>query len=202
MHWIQQRCTWLSSPVSCVPRRYVRWVSKKYITGVKTKDLEAVVVCSAWTKSTYIYIVTWVYAYLFICLLIWSHISISGMWILTYITTILPGTYSLKHPKHPSYKAIGGIGREAAIMILRRFYMTENKNGIYELLFCVSLFLPLFFLPFVLHGMLTFFSFSLFCSIICPLMMLAPVPKSKTNRVLKTAISDRKPTSTEGEDVE
>ena len=118
------------------------------------------------------------------------------------MTTILPGTYSLKHPKHPSYKAIGGIGREAAIMILRRFYMTENKNGIYELLFCVTLFLPLFFLPFVLHGMLTFFSFSLFCSIICPLMMLAPVPKSKTNRVLKTAISDRKPTSTEGEDVE
>ncbi|PAV20499.1 cytidine deaminase [Pyrrhoderma noxium] len=72
--------------------------------------------------------------------------------------SVLGVNKDLKHPKHPSYKAIGGIGREAAIMILRRFYMTENKN--------------------------------------------APVPKSKTNRVLKTAISDRKPTSTEGEDVE
>lgn len=35
----------------------------------------------------------------------------------------------LKHPRHPSYKAIGGYGREAAIMILRRFYLTENVNG-------------------------------------------------------------------------
>ncbi|THG99138.1 hypothetical protein EW145_g7315 [Phellinidium pouzarii] len=35
----------------------------------------------------------------------------------------------LEHPRHPTYKAIGGYGREAAIMILRRFYLTENSNA-------------------------------------------------------------------------
>ncbi|PCH41550.1 cytidine deaminase-like protein [Wolfiporia cocos MD-104 SS10] len=35
----------------------------------------------------------------------------------------------LPHPKHPAYKATGGYLREEAIMILRRFYITENVNA-------------------------------------------------------------------------
>ncbi|CAL1714426.1 unnamed protein product [Somion occarium] len=35
----------------------------------------------------------------------------------------------LDHPKHPSYEAIGGYCREEAIMVLRRFYITENINA-------------------------------------------------------------------------
>lgn len=30
---------------------------------------------------------------------------------------------------HPPYKATGGYLREEAIMVLRRFYVTENVNG-------------------------------------------------------------------------
>jgi tRNA-specific adenosine deaminase 2 len=37
---------------------------------------------------------------------------------------------SVRHPVHPSYMATGGYLREEAIMILRRFYVTENTNGI------------------------------------------------------------------------
>jgi len=33
------------------------------------------------------------------------------------------------HPKHPPYTAVSGYGREAAIMVLRRFYLTENQNA-------------------------------------------------------------------------
>ena len=36
---------------------------------------------------------------------------------------------SLDHPVHPPYRATGGFLREEAIMILRRFYITENANG-------------------------------------------------------------------------
>ncbi|KAH7890842.1 cytidine deaminase-like protein [Phlebopus sp. FC_14] len=36
---------------------------------------------------------------------------------------------SLRHPVHPSYKATGGYLRDEAIMILRRFYVTENVNA-------------------------------------------------------------------------
>ncbi|EJD00875.1 cytidine deaminase-like protein [Fomitiporia mediterranea MF3/22] len=43
--------------------------------------------------------------------------------------SVLGVNEGLRHPKHPSYKAIGGYGREAAIMILRRFYLTENVNA-------------------------------------------------------------------------
>ena len=39
---------------------------------------------------------------------------------------------SLEHPKHPPFNATGGHCREEAIMILRRFYVTENTNGIQE----------------------------------------------------------------------
>jgi tRNA-specific adenosine deaminase 2 len=46
---------------------------------------------------------------------------------------------SVKHPVHPSYLATGGYLREEAIMILRRFYVTENTNGIsYFLLIWLS----------------------------------------------------------------
>jgi len=36
----------------------------------------------------------------------------------------------LVHPVHPPYRATGGYLREEAIFILRRFYITENTNGI------------------------------------------------------------------------
>lgn len=35
----------------------------------------------------------------------------------------------LEHPTHPPYQATGGFLREEAILILRRFYITENTNG-------------------------------------------------------------------------
>ncbi|KAI0643642.1 cytidine deaminase-like protein [Trametes meyenii] len=35
----------------------------------------------------------------------------------------------LPHPKHPGYHAVGGYLRDEAIMILRRFYITENTNA-------------------------------------------------------------------------
>ncbi|EPQ59676.1 cytidine deaminase-like protein [Gloeophyllum trabeum ATCC 11539] len=62
--------------------------------------------------------------------------------------SVLGVNESLPHPKHPAYKATSGYCREEAILILRRFYITENSN--------------------------------------------APMPKSKTNRVLKTEIKPRK----------
>ncbi|KAF8266709.1 hypothetical protein EI94DRAFT_1559137, partial [Lactarius quietus] len=34
-----------------------------------------------------------------------------------------------KHPKHPPFNATDGHCREEAIMILRRFYVTENTNA-------------------------------------------------------------------------
>jgi tRNA-specific adenosine deaminase 2 len=39
---------------------------------------------------------------------------------------------SLSHPKHPPFDATDGYCREEAIMILRRFYITENTNGTYS----------------------------------------------------------------------
>ncbi|ESK85476.1 trna specific adenosine deaminase [Moniliophthora roreri MCA 2997] len=35
----------------------------------------------------------------------------------------------MPHPIHPPYKATGGFLREEAIMVLRRFYITENTNA-------------------------------------------------------------------------
>ncbi|KAG1888931.1 cytidine deaminase-like protein [Suillus fuscotomentosus] len=58
--------------------------------------------------------------------------------------SVLGVNASERHPVHPSYQATGGYLREEAIMILRRFYVTENTN--------------------------------------------APIPKQKSNRVLKTEI--------------
>ncbi|KZT62140.1 cytidine deaminase-like protein [Calocera cornea HHB12733] len=36
---------------------------------------------------------------------------------------------SIDHPIHPAYEALEGYGREEAILLLRRFYMTENTNA-------------------------------------------------------------------------
>lgn len=33
------------------------------------------------------------------------------------------------HPVHPAFEAKGGLRREEAIMMLRRFYLTENVHG-------------------------------------------------------------------------
>ena len=38
--------------------------------------------------------------------------------------------HRVKHPTHSPYEAFGGFLREEAIMILRRFYITENTNGL------------------------------------------------------------------------
>ena len=35
----------------------------------------------------------------------------------------------LPHPAHDGYTAHGGLLRDEAIMVLRRFYITENTNG-------------------------------------------------------------------------
>ncbi|KAF8883416.1 cytidine deaminase-like protein [Infundibulicybe gibba] len=43
--------------------------------------------------------------------------------------SVLGVNKTLVHPKHPSYHAIGGYRRDEAIMILRRFYITENTNA-------------------------------------------------------------------------
>ncbi|KAI0662870.1 cytidine deaminase-like protein [Cubamyces menziesii] len=43
--------------------------------------------------------------------------------------SVLGVNSALPHPKHPEYRAIGGYMREEAIMILRRFYITENTNA-------------------------------------------------------------------------
>lgn len=46
---------------------------------------------------------------------------------ITVLTQVSAGR--LDHPVHPAYRATGGYLREEAILILRRFYITENTNG-------------------------------------------------------------------------
>lgn len=43
--------------------------------------------------------------------------------------SVLGVNASVRHPVHPSYQATGGYLRDEAIMILRRFYVTENTNA-------------------------------------------------------------------------
>jgi len=43
--------------------------------------------------------------------------------------SVLGANSKLPHPKHAPYKANGGYLREDAIMVLRRFYITENTNA-------------------------------------------------------------------------
>ncbi|KAI6153205.1 hypothetical protein BKA82DRAFT_4086900 [Pisolithus tinctorius] len=40
-----------------------------------------------------------------------------------------PVPRSSEHPIHPAYDAIGGYLREEAMMVLRRFYVTQNANA-------------------------------------------------------------------------
>jgi hypothetical protein len=42
------------------------------------------------------------------------------------------------HPRHPPYEAVQGYLRDESIMILRRFYLTENKNGVSPFFRCLS----------------------------------------------------------------
>ncbi|KAF7982327.1 hypothetical protein HWV62_29028 [Athelia sp. TMB] len=43
--------------------------------------------------------------------------------------SVLGVNKELSHPKHPAYPATGGYCREEAILVLRRFYITENTNA-------------------------------------------------------------------------
>ncbi|KAF9526277.1 cytidine deaminase-like protein, partial [Crepidotus variabilis] len=43
--------------------------------------------------------------------------------------SVLGVNEGLEHPVHPPYRSTGGICREDAILILRRFYVTENTNA-------------------------------------------------------------------------
>ncbi|KJA14252.1 hypothetical protein HYPSUDRAFT_173576 [Hypholoma sublateritium FD-334 SS-4] len=43
--------------------------------------------------------------------------------------SVLGVNKGVEHPVHPSYQATGGFCREEAILILRRFYITENTNA-------------------------------------------------------------------------
>jgi len=43
--------------------------------------------------------------------------------------SVLGVNSELKHPVHPGYRAVGDYCREEAIMMLRRFYITENSNA-------------------------------------------------------------------------
>ncbi|OCH84027.1 cytidine deaminase-like protein [Obba rivulosa] len=43
--------------------------------------------------------------------------------------SVLGVNSKLEHPKHSPYKATGGYMREEAILVLRRFYITENTNA-------------------------------------------------------------------------
>lgn len=64
---------------------------------------------------------------------------------------------------HPAYVAVGGFYREEAIMLLRRFYMSQNPNGVSFKLFSQNLLANRY-------------------------MVTAPKPKKKATRVLKTDI--------------
>jgi len=43
--------------------------------------------------------------------------------------SVLGVNSKIDHPKHPAYQATGGYCRQEAILILRRFYITENTNA-------------------------------------------------------------------------
>ncbi|KAG8918752.1 tRNA(adenine34) deaminase [Tulasnella sp. 408] len=80
----------------------------------------------------------------------------------------------LPHPVHPPYKAVYGYSRDEAIIILRKFYITENKAGTYHFVHVVALIK------------------------ILTLCGTAPVPRSKTKRVLKTEVAAPTPSPREG----
>ncbi|KAF9650153.1 tRNA specific adenosine deaminase [Thelephora ganbajun] len=45
------------------------------------------------------------------------------------ITFLTDSAIRITHPKHPGYQARGGYLRDEAIIILRKFYVTENSNA-------------------------------------------------------------------------
>lgn len=59
-----------------------------------------------------------------------SVLGVNKRYALKYSRTCTDMWISLEHPKHPPFNATDGHCREEAIMILRRFYVTENTNGI------------------------------------------------------------------------
>jgi len=79
------------------------------------------------------------------------------------------------HPCHPPYEAVQGYLRDGSIMILRKFYLTENNNGVSLVPFRVAACPPI---ELSLLLLLTD----------CAVCVVAPTPRSKANRVLKTAI--------------
>ena len=108
----QRHCMSQWSRVSCVHRHWDKWVSKPFISDARTIALAVVVVYWVSTKS--------------ISSLAAPHYG--NMWKDAYGTDL---TFSarLPHPKHAPYEATSGYLREEAIMVLRRFYITENTNG-------------------------------------------------------------------------
>ncbi|OJT07623.1 tRNA-specific adenosine deaminase 2 [Trametes pubescens] len=57
-----------------------------------------------------------------------SHLLTPNAWF-TQPTHTTHYRLSLPHPKHAEYRAMGGYMHDEAIMVLRRFYITENTNG-------------------------------------------------------------------------
>ncbi|KIM82271.1 hypothetical protein PILCRDRAFT_474498 [Piloderma croceum F 1598] len=47
----------------------------------------------------------------------------------TYLDSGSLDIVSVDHPKHPAYPATGGYCRDEAILVFRRFYITENTNA-------------------------------------------------------------------------
>jgi tRNA-specific adenosine deaminase 2 len=71
------------------------------------------------------------------------------------------------HPMYPGYSAKMGYLRNEAIMVLRRFYLTENKNGMSTVQFTRG------------------YNTNTDCH---RDNLIAPVPRTKAGRVLKTEI--------------
>lgn len=75
---------------------------------------------------------------------------------------------SAKIPTQPGYEAVGGYYREEAILALRRFYITSNANG--------RSLLGVFNIPTQEPPLESYLDF----------VALAPKPRNKATRVLKT----------------
>ncbi|PPQ71723.1 hypothetical protein CVT24_007893, partial [Panaeolus cyanescens] len=99
--------------------------------------------------------------------------------------------HQLSHLAHDGYNATGGYCREDAIMILRRFYITENTNGMQKFSLLVLVAELTLLLIFTMLS-ITFFRSNLdmnapiTSTALC--QYTAPLPKSKANRTLKTDI--------------
>jgi tRNA-specific adenosine deaminase 2 len=96
-----------------------------------------------------------------------SVLGVNSEFVFSVCSQIRPHDYLLRlpHPSHPSYCVSGGYLREEAILILRRFYITENTNGSSK-----------FIEQFAMHSFL---------------FPTAPIPRSKVNRVLKMVVPSK-----------